>query len=156
MKPQVQKKKMPEATKENNHRIHQGNHHVFPEAQSPLPSHFLVCGIPRAAPCLPVTPLGYEAGLEVQQKAGSDTLHGSASAILYVSILVCLHLFASKALLTDKGKDPHCRALQKALTSCKHFPTTRSAVTSAVAITLQAPQLPPECQQGTRALLLPL
>lgn len=132
---------------ENNHRIHQGNNRVFLEGQSPLPSNFLMCGILRTAPCLDATP-----GLWKQDlKAGSDTLHGFASAISYVSIILCLHHSASKSLLKDTRKDPHCRALEKALKSCKYIPATRSAVTTAVAITLQALQLPPTVPAGHTA-----
>lgn len=98
-----------------------------------------------------MSPLGYEAGLEVQQKSGSDTLHGSASAILYVSILSCLHLLASKALLTDKGKDPHCRALQKAANT-----SLPPDLLSLLPSPSRHSSSHPECQQGTQALLLPL
>lgn len=89
-----------------------------------------------------------EAGLEVQQKGGTDTQHGFASAVSHVSIILCLHHSASKALLKDTRKDPHCRALEKASKSCKYIPAPRSAVTTAMAITLQALQLPPTVPAG--------
>lgn len=138
---------MPGATRENNHSIQQGSHGVFRGAATPSQS-FPRVEDPQGSSMPGCLPLGHGAGHEVQQKGGSDTLHGSASAILYASIILCLHLFALQALLKDNRKDPHSRALQKALMSCKYVPATRSAVTTAVAISLQALQLPPRVPAG--------
>lgn len=40
-------------------------------------------------------------------------LHGSASAVLHVSNILCLHLSDAKALLKDKRKTPHLRGFAK-------------------------------------------